>query len=133
MKILYIDYGNVVSDNHIYRYYGDLFRELQSLAQVYLLQGVPADINNIIKAFPQNSHAMGALTSLEAALSTFYPESKNIDDADENYRSMCRLIAQVPILAANFYRHSQGLDFINPDDSLDYAENFLNMMSSLRN
>ena len=41
---------------------------------------------------------------------------------------MCRLIAQVPILAANFYRHSQGLDFINPDDSLDYAENFLNMM-----
>ena len=98
------------------------------VADVKEHNSVPADINNIIKAFPQNSHAMGALTSLEAALSTFYPESKNIDDADENYRSMCRLIAQVPILAANFYRHSQGLDFINPDDSLDYAENFLNMM-----
>jgi len=89
---------------------------------------VPEEINNIIKAFPVSSHAMGALTSLEAALSTFYPNSKNITDEDENYRSICRLMAQVPILAANFYRHSQGLSFIAPDNSLDYSENFLNMM-----
>jgi citrate synthase len=89
---------------------------------------VPEEINNIIKAFPVSSHAMGALTSLEAALSTFYPNSKNITDEDENYKSICRLMAQVPILAANFYRHSQGLAFIAPDNSLDYSENFLNMM-----
>ena len=89
---------------------------------------VPEEINNIIKAFPVSSHAMGALTSLEAALSTFYPNSKNITDEDENYKSICRLMAQVPILAANFYRHSQGLSFIAPDNSLDYSENFLNMM-----
>ena len=89
---------------------------------------VPTEINDIIKAFPKSAHAMGALTSLEAALSTFYPESKNIADEEENYRSICRLVAQVPILAANFYRHTQGLDIVDPDNSLDYAGNFLNMM-----
>tara|TARA_Y100001970_G_scaffold126414_1_gene156326 strand:+ start:12026 stop:13303 length:1278 start_codon:yes stop_codon:yes gene_type:complete len=89
---------------------------------------VPNEINDIIGAFPKSAHAMGALTSLEAALSTFYPESKNITDEDENYRSICRLIAQVPILAANFYRHTQGLPIVEPDNSMDYAENFLNMM-----
>ena len=48
MKILYIDYGNVVSDDHTYQYYGDVFRELKLLAQVYLLQGVPTNINEIL-------------------------------------------------------------------------------------
>lgn len=89
---------------------------------------VPEDINNIIKAFPVSAHAMGALTSLEAALSTFYPNSKDIADDKENYLSICRLVAQVPILAANFFRHTQGLSIVPPDNSLDYAENFLNMM-----
>ena len=48
MKILYIDFGDVVSDTHMYQYYGDLFRELRLLAKVYLLQGIPADINQIL-------------------------------------------------------------------------------------
>ena len=48
MKILYIDYGDAVSDNHIYQYYGDLYRELRLLTQIYLLQGVPANINEIL-------------------------------------------------------------------------------------
>ena len=53
MKILYIDYGNVVSDDHTYQYYGDLFRELKLLAQVYLLQGVPTNINDILSQIVQ--------------------------------------------------------------------------------
>ena len=48
MKILYIDYGNVVSDNHTYQYYGDLYRELKLLSKIYLLQGVPSNINDIL-------------------------------------------------------------------------------------
>ena len=48
MKILYIDFGNVVAYNHLYQYYVDLFRELKLLAQFYLLQGIPADINEIL-------------------------------------------------------------------------------------
>ena len=48
MNILYIDFGNVVADDNMYQYYGDLFRELKLLAKVYLLQGIPANINEIL-------------------------------------------------------------------------------------
>ena len=48
MNVLYIDYGDVVSNNHTYQYYGDLFRELQHLSKVYLLQGIPNNINDIL-------------------------------------------------------------------------------------
>ena len=89
---------------------------------------VPEEIQSIVQAFPKNSHPMGALISLIAALSTFYPDAKNIQDKTENHHNICRLIAQVPILAAYFYRHSQGLKIVPPDNSLSYAENFLNMM-----
>ena len=89
---------------------------------------VPEPIKDIIQAFPKNAHPMGTLISLVAALSTFYPEAKNITNDKENYLNICRLIAQVPILAAYFYRHSQNLTLIPPDNSLSYAENLLNMM-----
>ena len=71
---------------------------------------------------------MGVLISSIAALSTFYPNSKEIADDKENYENICRLIAQVPILAAYIYRHSQGLKIVPPDNSLSYSENFLNML-----
>ena len=50
MKILYIDYGNVIHDGHMYQYYGDLFRELRELSQIHVYQGV---INNISSLAPQ--------------------------------------------------------------------------------
>ena len=89
---------------------------------------IPNELLEIIQSFPKDSHPMGVLISLIAALSTFYPDSKNITDVRENYKNICRLIAQVPILAAYYYRHSQGLKIVPPDNSLSYAENFLNMM-----
>ena len=89
---------------------------------------IPNELLEIIQSFPKDSHPMGVLISLIAALSTFYPDSKNITDERENYKNICRLIAQVPILAAYYYRHSQGLKIVPPDNSLSYAENFLNMM-----
>ena len=58
----------------------------------------------------------------------FNPNSKEISDEEENYKNICRLMAQVPILAAYFYRHSQGLPIVPPDNSMSYSENFLNML-----
>jgi len=52
MKILYIDHGGVVSDSHMYQYYGDLYRELKSLAQVILYEGPVDDINRILRFYP---------------------------------------------------------------------------------
>jgi hypothetical protein len=47
MKILYIDYGNKVSDDHMYQYYGDLYRQLKNKAEVVLFQNQIKNFNNI--------------------------------------------------------------------------------------
>jgi citrate synthase len=62
-----------------------------------------------------------------AALSTFYPEAKNIQDAQVRRKQIFRLIAKMPTLAALAHRHSMGLPFIYPDNELSYCANFLQM------
>ena len=62
------------------------------------------------------------------ALSTFYPDAKNIDDEIERHMAAVRLIAKVPTLAAFAYRHNLGLPYVYPDNDLSYPGNFLSMM-----
>ena len=71
---------------------------------------------------------MGIFTSMVAALSAFYPDSKNVHDAETRTRHVVRLIAKVPTLAAFAYRYSLGMPFVYPDNGLSFAENFLSMM-----
>jgi citrate synthase len=71
---------------------------------------------------------MGMLTSAIAALSTFYPEAKDIFDEHNRYKQINRLISKGPTLAAMAYRASLGMPFVYPDNNLSYAENFLSMM-----
>ena len=82
-------------------------------------------------AFHYDAHPMGLLTSSVAGLSTFYPGSKDIDDADNRTAQITRLIAKMPTLAAAAYRFSKGLPFVFPRNDLDYASNFLSMMFSI--
>jgi citrate synthase len=82
----------------------------------------------IVDGFHYDAHPMGIFTSMVAALSAFYPGSKNVLDADTRHREIVRLIAKVPTLAAFAYRYSQGMPLIYPDNSLSFAENFLSMM-----
>ena len=49
---------------------------------------------------------MGMLLASVGALSTFYPDAKQIDDPEERYMAAIRLIAKVPTLAAFAYRHN---------------------------
>ena len=49
MNILYIDSGNRLSENYTYRYYGDLYRELCKLCNVDLFQGIPNNIQDLIR------------------------------------------------------------------------------------
>ncbi len=81
-----------------------------------------------MEGFHHDAHPMGMLVSAIAALSTFYPEAKNIEDADNRYIQINRLISKVPTLAAMAYRASVGMPFVYPDNDLSYAENFLSMM-----
>ncbi|MEM9131302.1 MAG: citrate synthase [Actinomycetota bacterium] len=81
-----------------------------------------------MEGFHYDAHPMGMLSSAIAALSTFYPEAKNVDDPENRHIQINRLISKVPTLAAMAYRASVGQPFVYPDNSLSYAENFLSMM-----
>jgi citrate synthase len=71
---------------------------------------------------------MGMLVSALAALSTFYPEAKDIDDPAIRMKQIIRLIAKMPTLAAGAHRFSVGMPFVYPDNDLDFPANFLSMM-----
>ena len=81
-----------------------------------------------MEGFHYDAHPMGMLVSAVAALSTFYPEAKDIGDRDNVLRQAVRLVAKMPTLAACAYRFSAGMPFVYPDNSLDFAANFLSMM-----
>jgi len=81
-----------------------------------------------MEGFHHDAHPMGMLVSAIAALSTFYPEAKEIEDPQNRYIQINRLISKVPTLAAMAYRASIGMPFAYPDNSLSYTENFLSMM-----
>ena len=75
-----------------------------------------------------DAHPMGLLIGTVGALSTFYPEAKNIFDAQQRNKQIHRLIAKMPTIAAFAYRHSVGMPYAYPDNDLSYTGNFLNMM-----
>ena len=78
--------------------------------------------------FHHDAHPMGILVATVAAMSTFYPEAKDISDPEVRMRQVVRLIAKMPTLAAFAHRFSVGLPFVYPDNSLDFPSNFLSMM-----
>jgi len=89
---------------------------------------VHENIKHLVDAFRHDAHPMGMFISAVAALSSFYPESAQINDAEIRNRQVRRLIAKVPTIAAYSYRHIMGQPYNYPDNDLSYAANFLNMM-----
>ena len=86
------------------------------------------NIKKFIDGFRHDAHPMGILMSTVAALSTFYPEAKRIQDKPLRRSQIVRLIAKMPTIAAFAYRHAVGLPYSYPDNDLAYVGNFLNMM-----
>jgi citrate synthase len=86
------------------------------------------NIKTLLDSFRYDAHPMGMLISTVAALSTFYPEAKDISDPEVREKQIFRLIAKVITLAAFSYRHRIGMPYAYPDNDLSYTANFLNMM-----
>jgi citrate synthase len=78
--------------------------------------------------FLYDSHPMGMLISTVAALSTHYPDSKDIFNEESRALQTKRLIAKMPTLAAFAYRHSLGQPYVYPDNDLSFTGNLLNML-----
>ncbi len=89
---------------------------------------VHENIKKFVEGFRYDAHPMGMLLASVGALSTFYPEAKEIDDEQERYMATIRMIAKMPTLAAFAYRHNRGLPYVYPDNDLSYPGNFLSMM-----
>src|ERR1700756_1685588 len=85
-------------------------------------------VKKFLDGFHYDAHPMGMMISAIAALSTFYPEAKNIFNKESRLKQTYRLIGKMPTLAAFSYRHSLGMPFAYPDNDLSYSGNFLNML-----
>ena len=89
---------------------------------------VHENIKKFVDGFLYDAHPMGMLVSSVAALSTFYPDAKNIESRSNRRLQQLRLIGKMPALAAYAFRHSLGLPYAYPDNDLSYTENFMNML-----
>ena len=89
---------------------------------------VHENVKDLMMGFRYDAHPMGMLVSTVGALSTFYPEAKNVHDPLVREKQIQRLIAKIPTLAAFAYRHSKGMPYVYPDNDLSFCGNFLNMM-----
>lgn len=93
---------------------------------------VHENMKRFFQAFPQGAHPMGMLSSMISSLSTFYPESQNPNRSVTDIElTIHRLIAKLPTLAAQAYKHNMGHPTVYPKNELSYCGNFLNMMFAL--
>ncbi|MEP6691236.1 MAG: citrate synthase [Gemmatimonadaceae bacterium] len=92
---------------------------------------VHENIKSFLMGFRYDAHPMSMLCSTVAAMSSFYPQAKDIFDPEQRHISIVRLLAKMPTLAAFSYRHVKGLPFIYPDNDLSYVENFLSMVARM--
>lgn len=92
---------------------------------------VHENIKTLMQSFRYDAHPMSMFISTVAAMSTFYPESRDISDEAARMRQIVRLIAKVPTIAAFSYRNLRGLPYVYPDNELSYAGNFLSMLDKM--
>jgi len=81
-----------------------------------------------MEAFRYDAHPMVMLVSSVAALSSVYPEARQVHDADNRLLQVKRLIGKVPTIAGMSYRHNVGFPYVYPDNDLNYTENLMNML-----
>jgi citrate synthase len=89
---------------------------------------VHENVKGLMQGFRYDAHPMGMLMSSVGALSTFYPDARNIDDPANRHMQIVRMIAKMPTLGAWSFRHAQGKPYVYPDNELSYTENFLSML-----
>ncbi len=81
-----------------------------------------------LRGFRRDAHPMAIMTGLVGALSAFYHDSTDINNAEHREIAAIRLIAKMPTLVAMAYKYTVGQPFIYPRNDLSYAANFLHMM-----
>lgn len=89
---------------------------------------IDEDLKKILESFPSSAHPMGVLSSLTSALTAFNPKTVDIEDEDQVYRAIVRIMGKLPVLVAWVYRKKSGLPLKYGDYALGYVENIARMM-----
>ena len=111
--------------------YGELPTKKQLEKWVYditMHTMVHENIKKFMEGFTYDAHPMSVFISTVGAMSTFYPDGKQIFNAESRQKQIFRLIAKTPTIAAYAYRHSIGRPYVYPDNDLSFTGNFLNML-----
>src|SRR5579872_5970478 len=111
--------------------FGELPTEQQQVEWVDLIRHhtmLHETTKSFLEGFRYDAHPMPMLISSVAALSTVYPEARNVLDPENRRLQIIRLIGKLPTIAAYTYRHNLGLPYVYPDPDLPYTANFMNML-----
>ncbi len=110
--------------------YGDLPTPEHAADFEYRVQRhtmVHEQMTRFFQGFRRDAHPMAVMVGSVGALSAFYHDVMDITDPQMRMISSVRLIAKLPTLAAMAYKYTIGQPFVYPDNTLDYASNFLKM------
>ncbi|MEO0809746.1 MAG: citrate synthase [Pseudomonadota bacterium] len=88
---------------------------------------VHEQMTRFFTGFRRDAHPMAIMVGTVGALSSFYHDSTDINDATQRMLASHRMIAKMPTIAAMAHKYSIGQPFIYPRNDLDYTANFLQM------
>jgi citrate synthase len=103
--------------------------ELDELAeQLAENRPVAAEIIDLMKRLPPPQHSMEMLRTIVSALSLYDPEAEDMS-LEANRRKALRLTGQIGTIVAAFGRIRDGKEPVEPDPKLNFATNFLYMLT----
>ena len=85
-------------------------------------------LSNIFRGFRRDAHPMAVMIGVVGSMSAFYFDSMDVANPHHREISAFRLLAKMPTIAAWSYKYNIGQPFMQPQNKLNYAENFMHMM-----
>ena len=82
---------------------------------------VHEQIPRFLSGFRRDAHPMAVMCGVVGALSAFYHDSTDINDAHQRMIASYRLVAKMPTIAAFSFRHSMGLPYVYPNNARSRA------------
>ena len=114
-------YGDLPNKKQLSKYYGLISKHTM----------VHEQLLKFFNGFRRDAHPMAMMVGVMGALSAFYQDSLDINDPHQRMTASRRIIAKASTIGAMAYKYSIGQPFVQPDNSLNYSENFLNMCFSV--
>ncbi|MBF0424732.1 MAG: citrate (Si)-synthase [Magnetococcales bacterium] len=102
------------------------FTEFKNLVTHHTM--VHEQLQKFYQGFRRDAHPMAIMVGVVGALSSFYHEALDVEDAHHREIAAYRLLSKMPTLAAFSYKYAVGQPFMYPQNRLCFVENFLHMM-----